>query len=124
MIECNDLCSECIKSDEAYVRFAGLAEDGEIVNQVIARSPWLKRERRERRWRRIKAWFLHKWERFQRWNHYGFKAFLPRGSYVRCCSCGYNYLPEDLDAVSGDGEMCAPCFDKYTRNPCREVDLS
>lgn len=119
-VECNDLCTACMKDDGTFVDFVDPTTA--LAKKVRKASPYVRRERWVQRWRRIHWWFIHKWERFDRWNHYGRKAFPPRENMVRCCTCGYNFLVEDLDPVSGDGEMCGPCFDKYTTPPS-QADL-
>jgi hypothetical protein len=114
VVECNDLCSACIQDDAVFVRFPEDSEQ-ELVKAVIKRSEWCRRERWRSRWRHVKAWFLHQQERFQRWNNYGYKAFEAKPGYTRCSSCGYNYLPEDLDPSSGDTDICMSCDDHHRK---------
>jgi hypothetical protein len=119
-LEANELCSACAQDDLVFVRFPHQHEyDSGLVKRAEEQSSWCRAERWRRRWARVKWWFLTALERFSRWNNYGRKAMLPRDGYTRCTGCGYNYLPEDLDPISGDGEMCEPCFERYITPPAK-----
>lgn len=76
-IEVNDMCSECIMEDEAFVRTVDYHEEEELVKKVKKHSPWHQAIVRKQRWQTLR--------------HYAPAIFL-----MACCLYGAYQLGASL----------------------------